>query len=92
MKGQVTEQGVPIIAVVGAIVMLVVCILVWRILTNPVGTLVQNLENSAEQEESKSILSQMSLLWAIVGIGLVVAILVYFFLFLHQRERGWWWQ
>ena len=92
MRGQATEQGVPIIAVVGVIVMLVVCILAWRLLTNPMGTLVQNLENSAEQEESKSILGQMSWLWAVVGIGLVVAVLVYFFLFLHQRERGWWWQ
>jgi uncharacterized membrane protein YagU involved in acid resistance len=92
MRGQATEQGVPIIAVVGTIVMLVVCFLVWRLLTNPVGTLVQNLENASTQEESKSILGQMPWLWSIVGIGLVVAILVYFFLFLHQRERGWWWQ
>jgi phosphoglycerol transferase MdoB-like AlkP superfamily enzyme len=92
MRGQATEQGVPIIAAVGVVVMLAVCILTWRLLTNPVGTLVQNLENSASQPESKSVLGQMSWLWAIIGIGLVVAVLVYFFLFLHQRERGWWWQ
>lgn len=82
----------PIFAVILLVTVTVTTIFLWRVMTNPLGSVVSEVENASTQDESRGIIGQMPWLWAVAGVGLLVGILVVFILILHYREQGWWWQ
>jgi hypothetical protein len=82
----------PIFAVILLVTATVTTVFLWRVMTNPLGTVVSEVENASTQDESRGIIGQMPWLWAVAGVGLLVGILVVFILILHYREQGWWWQ
>jgi phosphoglycerol transferase MdoB-like AlkP superfamily enzyme len=81
----------PVYAVIALIVVFFVFFTIYSVMGEPLNTVLSSVGEVAEGTGAEGHISNLKWVWGVAGIVLIAVPVVWFLLYLHSRERGYYW-